>query len=209
MPSFTRPGSVRKHACQSFIRSFVGRSFVRRIVRNYIKNLIDKFYKVFSGAFNMCFRNRFPAGENHFYGFYPEIVFQMVKIMSADSIPELVFQQVRITSTDSTSQLSLTVGCPPTSLWRWPAAVDGSSQTRTIEIGQDQYFWLLGTESNPFLVVNSCLDALLVAFLSERQSSDSGPAQARAPPAPWRVYVKPRRRLNDPHLAAAAETSQT
>ena len=55
---------------KSFIRSFVRRSFVRRFVRSFIRSLIDKLYTVLYKQLLMG---------------VPEIVFQPVKITSADS----------------------------------------------------------------------------------------------------------------------------
>ena len=69
----------------SFRRSFVRRSFVRSCVRS----LIDKLYKVLHRELLMG---------------VPEIVFQPVKITSADCVPELVFQPVKITSAESAGQ---------------------------------------------------------------------------------------------------------
>ena len=61
-------------------------------MRSFIRSLIDKLYKV------LC-------KELYKELLIPKIVFQPVKITSADSVPEIVLQPVKITSADSVPEL--------------------------------------------------------------------------------------------------------
>ena len=65
--------SFIRSSIKSFIRSFGRRSFVRRIERSFRRSLIDKLYKVLNKELLMG---------------VPEIVFQPVKVTSADSVPK-------------------------------------------------------------------------------------------------------------------------
>ena len=73
-------------------------------MRSFIRSLIDKLYKVLYKELLMSVPEVDFQPVNNFFGFRPEIVFQPVKITSADFVPELVFQPVKITSADSAGQ---------------------------------------------------------------------------------------------------------
>ena len=73
---------IKKISMKSFIRSFVRRSFVRSFIRSCIRSLIDKLYKV---LYKDLYKELLMG--------VPEIIFQPVKITSADSVPEIVFSR--------------------------------------------------------------------------------------------------------------------